>query len=120
MKKLLTLGAAALMTVSTAAFAEDAPAKGDSGPGHHKGDMMKELDTDGNGAISKAEFVAFHEKRFDEMDADKDGSISKEEGEANRAKWKEKMKEWKAKKGAEGKDAPAEAPAETPAEEPAE
>ena len=119
MKKTLMLGAAALIMSATPVLAEEGtPPPGGPGPGHHKGDIMKELDADADGAISKAEFLAFHEKRFAEMDTNSDGSVSKEEGEAQKAKWKEKRAEWKAKH--KDGDKPADAPADAPAEKPAE
>src|SRR5262245_9287909 len=104
MKKLLMLSAAAFV-LSPAAFAEDAPATPPTG-GHHK-DMLAEIDTDGDGAVSKAEFLAFHEKRFAEIDTNSDGKIEKAEAEAKKAEWKEKRK-------AHMKDKGEAAPAETP------
>jgi len=51
-------------------------------------EMIKKLDKDGNGSLSKEEFLASPgakkdaakaEERFGKMDKDKDGSLSKEE-----------------------------------------
>lgn len=82
------------------AMAEDAPAMG--GPGHRGHEKMLNADTDGDGFLSKAEFMAVHEKRFAEMDNDSDGKISKDEMKAHREtmreKFKEKRAEWEAKK----------------------
>jgi hypothetical protein len=110
MKKLMMLTAAALVISAPAAFAEP------DGKPHHKGDMLEKIDTDKDGAVSKAEFLAFHEERFKEIDANGDGKISKEEGEAKKAEWKAKRKEMM--KGEAPAEAPAEAPVEAPAETP--
>lgn len=119
MKKILMLGVAMLALNAASSFAEDKAAAPADGPKHHKGDMLKEIDADGDGSVSKAEFMAFHEKRFGEMDANNDGKISKEEHEAKRAEWKAKMKERREQRMK--KDAPVEAPAaEAPTEKPAE
>lgn len=124
MKKLLTLAALALIAVPAASFAEDKPAGDDhkGGPGK----MFKETDTNGDGQMSKDEFMAFHEKRFAEMDTSGDGQISADEAKAKAKEWREKMKEkrkeWQEKKeGAKPEgDAPEAAPAEeAPAEAPA-
>lgn len=46
---------------------------------HHHGmemqGMMKEMDTNGDGLISKEEFMKFHETRFDAMPKNKDGMV---------------------------------------------
>jgi hypothetical protein len=44
-------------------------------------DMFAAMDDDGDGKVTKDEFVAFHMKRFKEMDADSSGDVSKEEAE---------------------------------------
>lgn len=124
MKKILMLGIAVLALNAAPSFAEDKAAASADAPKHHKSDMLKEIDADGDGAVSKNEFLAFHEKRFGEMDANNDGKISKEEHEAMRAEWKAKMKERREQRMK--KDAPAETPgadapaAPAPAEKPAE
>ncbi len=46
------------------------------------------VDTDGNGTISKSEFLAKHEEKFDKMDTNGDGEISKEEKMAGKRKMK--------------------------------
>lgn len=56
--------------------------------------MMEKVDTDDNGAISKAEFMAKHEEKFGMMDADGNGELSSEELNAAHEKMKEKRKEW--------------------------
>ena len=51
------------------------------GPGGGRGDMFAAMDSDGDGKVTKDEYVAFQMKRFAEMDADSSGDISKEEAE---------------------------------------
>jgi len=77
------------------------PGGGHGGPGAA---MLDSADTDGDGLLSKAEFVAVHEKRFAEMDANNDGKVSRDEMKAHResmkAQFDAKRKEWEAKKAA--------------------
>lgn len=49
-------------------------------------DMFKELDKDGNGAISRQEFMDGHDAKFDKMDANKDGTVSPDEHRAHMGK----------------------------------
>lgn len=64
--------------------------------GHHGGMMMARMaDTDKDGAVSQAEFMAASMKHFDMADSNHDGKITKEEHQAARAKMKA---EWKANK----------------------
>ncbi len=65
---------------------------GDKGKG---GKMFEKHDTNGDGVISKSEFLAHAEERFAKMDVDGNGEISKEEAKAHR---KDKMKKWKERK----------------------
>lgn len=71
------------------------------GKRHHRGGghgfMMKQADTNGDGAISKAEFVAAHLARFDASDANKDGTVTKEE---RRAAFEAKREQWKQNRAA--------------------
>ena len=93
MKKLMFMSAAAMLALSAPAFATE------DGPKHHKGDKMFEMhDTNADGVISKAEYMAHAEERFAKMDADGNGEVSKAEGEAVREKWKEKMKDFREKR----------------------
>ncbi len=50
----------------------------------HKAEMMKKIDTDGNGLVSEAEFTAIAAKKFKKMDANGDGNLSMEELEKMR------------------------------------
>lgn len=63
--------------------------------GHHGmgGRMMGRADTDGDKAISQAEFQTAALARFDAADANKDGQVTAEERQAQRS-------EWRAKRGA--------------------
>ncbi|WP_079639813.1 EF-hand domain-containing protein [Sphingopyxis flava] len=55
----------------------------------HQGMMMK-ADTNGDKAISQAEFEAAALARFDRLDTNKDGQVTAEERRAQRAAWKAK------------------------------
>ena len=88
MKKLL-LSVAALAFLASPAWAGDMEGKKHHGP---------KMDIDGDGVVSKSEFIAAQEKRFDEMDANNDGIIQKEEFKAARDNWKDKRKEYGEKK----------------------
>ena len=52
-------------------------------------ERLQQMDTDGNGAISKSEFMAQAESRFSKMDSDGDGQITKEERSGMRDKFKQ-------------------------------
>lgn len=115
MKKFLTLVALAAIAVPAAAYAQDKPGLKEPGK------MFKDTDTNGDGLMSKEEFMTFHEKRFTEMDKDGNGQIDADEARAKAKEWREKMKERRQemieKRGEmKGGDAPA---AETPATAPA-
>ncbi len=70
--------------------------------GHHgmRGGMMMKADTDGDKAISAAEFQTAALARFDAADANKDGQVTADERQAQRAAMKEKRAEWRAKRAA--------------------
>lgn len=102
-KVLMTVAAVAL--ISAPALAEH-HGGGPEG-GHHKGKMFEAMDENGDGMVSKDEFMASHMKRFEKMDTNADGNVSKEEIEAHRAAKREKMKE-KKMEAQEGQGEPAE------------
>lgn len=87
MKTLLTLSVALIAFAAAPAFADK---HDDKKPSH-----ALKADTDGDGVISKAEFLKKHEERFDTLDTDGNGEISAEEREAVRAKAPEQTKEMK-------------------------
>jgi predicted small lipoprotein YifL len=76
--------------------------------GDYEGKKGPKMDTDGDGVVSKSEFMAKQEARFDEMDANNDGKIQKEEFKAMKDKWKDKRKEWGEKRKGKKKDDSAE------------
>ncbi len=53
---------------------------------------FKEMDTNGDGMISKAEFDAAHDKHFKEMDTNGDGKLSPDEMKAGHQKMMEQGK----------------------------
>jgi hypothetical protein len=55
--------------------------------------MFEKTDTDGDGKITEAEFMAHAKERFTKMDEDNDGSLTKMEANENKHKMKEHMKE---------------------------
>ncbi len=63
--------------------------------------MMKAVDTNGDGVVSKEEFIADSNKRFAEMDANKDGKVTETEmqkfQEAKKAEREQRKKEMEAK-----------------------
>ena len=98
MKKVMILSAAILAISVFPAMAESDV----EGGKHAKGAMFEKHDTNGDGTISKDEFLSHAEERFSNIDTDGDGSVSKEEAKAGhekkRAEMKERMKERKEKR----------------------
>lgn len=88
MKKWLILSAAVLAFSAAPAMAEE----GGAGKDWH-GKMWEQADADGDGAVSKAEFLARSEERFALIDADGDGNISKEEMQSHHEAMRGKMKQ---------------------------
>lgn len=109
----LLLSALALTVIAAPVMAQDGA---HDGPHGKMMDRKMNADTDGDGALSKTEFMAVHEKRFAEMDGNSDGSISKDEMESHREtmkeKFKEKRAEWEARKKAGDTPAVSTPPAE--------
>ena len=93
MKKLLLLGAAVLVFQATPVLADNH--KG--GHGNKGAKMFEKHDTNGDGAISEAEFLEHAKAKFSERDTNGDGSITMEEAkaakEAKRGKMRDKMKD---------------------------
>lgn len=90
MKKALMLAAAFVVMGAPAAFA-DHHEDGKDGK-HHKGEMFEKKDVNGDGVISKDEFLKAHEEKFNDIDMDKSGDLTKEELKEAMAKWHEKRK----------------------------
>lgn len=72
------------------------------GEGKKGGKMFEKVDTNGDGVVSKEEFMSAHEKMFAKMDKNDDGSLSKEEMQEHRATMKDKWKNMKDKKKSMG------------------
>lgn len=92
MKKVILFSAAILIAASGSAFAHP----------QHKGEgemMMKMMDANGDGMISKDEFMKAHEKMWDKMKKNSAGSVDMKDMEAMHkemnAKHKEMMKDEK-------------------------
>lgn len=58
-------------------------------------ERMKEADTNGDGVITKAEFLAKSEERFNKMDKDNDGQLTQKDRDAMH----DKVQKIKGKKG---------------------
>lgn len=96
MKKLFMTAAVISAFALTANVAMAEHHKGGEHKG--KGKMMERADTDGDGNISKSEFMAKHEAMFSKIDTDGNGVLSKEEMKAGHEKMHEKRKEMKEKR----------------------
>jgi hypothetical protein len=72
-KQIAFLGAALCIMASAPVLAQDGMA------GEGRGQFFKNMDTNGDGFISKDEYMAAAEARFKKLDANGDGKISKEE-----------------------------------------
>ncbi len=99
MKKLLMITGLALAVSAPFYVASDAAAEGD-GKGKKFDRMFNHWDKDGNGSVSKREFLSAAEERFDKMDIDNDGEVTKREFKAKHDQMKDKMSE--RRKGKEG------------------
>ena len=96
MKKQLLLTTLALTLIAGPAFADrHHDGDKDGRKGHHGARMFDKHDTNGDGVISKAEFLEHAESKFAKMDQDSNGEISKAEAEAVHAAMKEKMKKFR-------------------------
>ncbi|MGV6850409.1 MAG: EF-hand domain-containing protein [Marinibacterium sp.] len=78
MEKTLVL-AGTLMAAITATSAAYAAGPGGHGMRGHAPVSFEQIDTDGNGEVSRAEFQAFGEARFAAVDTDGDGFLSGDE-----------------------------------------
>ncbi len=100
MKKLMLLSAAVLALQAIPAMAEEGADPGPKGKhgGHER--FFEKQDTDKDGAITEAEFLAHSKEKFAKMDTNSDGKVTKEEAKENHEKWKAKRAEMRAKKEA--------------------
>lgn len=71
-----SMGAALALSVSSVAFAGHPAGYPNA---FHDLKYMAMVDTDGNHEVTKEEFMAFHEKMFDQMDKNHDGKIDQAE-----------------------------------------
>ncbi len=55
------------------------------------GEMLMRMDKDGDGSVSKEEYIASNQERFNQMDENKDGKITKDEVEAMARKMRDMM-----------------------------
>lgn len=96
MKQLMTitLCSAALFTMGQVTASES------EGKGHqkHMEERMQQIDSNQDGKIDLAEFLAHSEERFIEIDADGDGFITREEGQEAHRKMRKKHKAWRHKR----------------------
>lgn len=103
MKTFLTLAASLLL--ATSAMAQEpatdaaAPAEQAAPKAEMKNKAFAEKDKDGDGFISKEEFLANAEEKFGKIDGDNDGKLSPQElksfHEEQKKNWKERMAERK-------------------------
>lgn len=91
MKKMMILSAAVMTLAAFPAMAEDAVDDAPPPP-PEKGQMFDKHDTNGDGVISKDEFLGHAEERFSKIDTDGDGSVSKEEAKAGHEKMRKKIR----------------------------
>lgn len=89
-----------LLMLTIAVFALSTPmALADNHDGKHKekGDIFAKQDVDGNGIVTRDEFMKMHEERanamFSKIDEDGNGEISKAESDSAKARWKEKRQQ---------------------------
>jgi hypothetical protein len=88
MYRLFTATVAAVLVVAAASMLMAQETKPRMDRMHSGMQMMKHMDADGNGEISREEFMQAHEKMFDSMDENGDGTLDQEE----QGKMMQKMK----------------------------
>jgi Ca2+-binding EF-hand superfamily protein len=104
MTKTIGFSLAALLLAGSSVALAHGPGDGEchGGPGRGPGAHFDELDTNKDGTVSQAEFLAQGDARFAQADTNKDGKLTKEE---RKAAWDAHMKERFAKhdKNGDGK-----------------
>ncbi len=105
MKKLMIMTAALAVMAAPLAYANESIDLNEKPQHKGGGKMFKKADENGDGVVSKKEFLASVESRFDKIDADKNGEITPEEARAHaksrHGERKERREERKNKKGDE-------------------
>jgi hypothetical protein len=77
----VSVACAFALTYAVASIADDMAsfATGGYARGLHSAALMHKIDTDNDGMVSKAEWLAFHEKVFSMLDKDKEGTVNAKE-----------------------------------------
>ncbi len=87
-----------LLMLSALAFVFTVPvAQANQGGGNKGGKMFERHDINGDGVITKSEFLESAEKMFAKLDLDGNGEVTKEEAVKARAKMRSKFQERKQK-----------------------
>lgn len=90
MAKMPLTALAAIMMASPALADHHGGDKAHNGEKKQRAGVLERLDSDGDGRISRDEFLAPHIAKFEKMDADGDGYVSAEEMQAAREAMKER------------------------------
>ena len=61
--------------------------------GDYKHKFFEKMDANGDGVVSKEEFLTQSEKKFSDMDSNRDGNVDKDEAKKFRETMREKIKE---------------------------
>lgn len=76
-----------LVCLANPVLAEETNSAGQARPG--LADLLQKADSDGDGTISKDEFMSQAEKRFSTWDSNGDGKLTRDEFSAMRGKFKQ-------------------------------
>jgi Ca2+-binding EF-hand superfamily protein len=79
MNLLKTAIAVVLLTAASCASAAPAADKKDQKAMEYAKEMLRLMDTDANGKVSREEFMAYMNKQFDLLDVNKDGELDVKE-----------------------------------------
>lgn len=101
--KFIALSLAVMLMSSAAVYADHHGGKGEKGE-KMMNRMFEEGDKNGDGILSKEEFVSGAEERFTKIDADGDGQVTKEEAKAHHEKMRDKWKDKREERASEAKD----------------
>jgi len=88
----LACSLALLFAAAPALASESQPASPPMGRHGHHADMLRQIDTNGDGKVDAAEAGAYSARRAAEIDTNKDGVISDAEMNAHRDAQREKMR----------------------------